>query len=315
MSDFASSVGPSWLTRYLSQYTDFPMEEPEEKPVPSLGLLAGAAAAGPGRQGFNPDTALPFTGQGDPPPVKPWGIPPAISIAQPTVEERVAEELKAAAPAAAPAAKPTRALRMPNGKIVFTNRPELGGPELNYGDATREVRTNTLAETEAAPYRSRLSDLVRSAAVQAQRNGETSPYHAPTVANADGPAPSFSGAEAAVSNITGTEDQQRQLQFDRAMQAASVARAQGDLEYEKMSPQQKADLGNPRIQAMGFLRSMFQKDFDMVEAGTEAAKKSITLPPGEERDKALAALEATRLQKREDLMRLMLGLLGENYRQ
>lgn len=189
----------------------------------------------------------------------------------------------AATSTAAPAVHqraPIRALRMPNGKILYTNQGSYGGPgieELDYQDAARAERAR---RATVDPTSRTMSALVRAAAkANMSRSAEGPP--GPTLESLPGRPttgvdPGFD--RPGVSFIEGTPQQQLDLDIEAAMGAASLAEAQSAEAFSKKTPDEQARLKNPRIGEMEYLQEQFGRKIKIIEAELQKSLKGVTDP-------------------------------------
>lgn len=161
---------------------------------------------------------------------------------------------------------PIRAVRMPNGQILFTNRPtgNMGGNEITRGQAGREVRqadAQTIARLpEQHKVPSAMSELVRRSAEQELARSASNPDYNPDeqwgASGATGVAGFSAGAGA-------TEETQQRAADERAFETGS--RQLGLMELEQaqkrasLSPEEVAQLSRPPVANLEIARQVFPR--------------------------------------------------------
>lgn len=200
---------------------------------------------------------------------------------------------------------PTRAIRMPGGRIVFTNRDELGGDEVGVAEAGRELRDR---EMRGSPTTATMSALVRASA-RAHGQPLDAPYTAPTLRTSPGEAPDM---EPGVSFIEGTPQQQDQLKIEDAMSATVLANLERERELAEMDPRARALLENKDVQTASFLLSRFQPQIDRARedavARIQVINETITDPKA--RRVALQEVNAELEQALAPIQTLMQTMMG-----
>lgn len=191
--------------------------------------------------------------------------------------------------AAASSRPATRAIRLPGGKFLFTNREEYGGEEFSPAEAGRQIRSaeatpSNVRMAEAPridPTSATMSALVRSS-IRASR-GERSPgsmIPQPAGRMTEGTTPDVSGG--AVSMIEGTPEQQIAVNFQRALGAASLAGVEQERKVNEMDPAAAALLGNPQVQAGSWALNALLPRIDAANAAAaklaDEARRTITDP-------------------------------------
>lgn len=229
---------------------------------------------------------------------------PSTPVAAPSGQPSMMEGLHDSARAAR-YRSPVRAIRMPGGKIVFTNRDELGGEEVGVSEAGREIRDR---EMRGSPTTATMSALVRASA---RSHGQPldAPYTAPTIRTSPGEAPDSSPG---VSFIEGTPQQQAQLKIDDAMSATVLANLQREQELAEMDPRARALLENKDVQTASYLLSRFQPQIDRAREDAAARIQVInqTVVDPKERRAALQEVDAELERSLAPLQAIMQTMMG-----
>lgn len=159
---------------------------------------------------------------------------------------------------AATAKQPTRAIRMPNGQILFTNDASYGGEELSIGDAGKIVRAGDAATVARGPMRpssETMSGLLQASTRASAARGPESPMVGGGRMVA-GRTPDLSGG--AVSMVEGTPEQQLDEKLQDAMGALSLADVGQRTKLASMDPGARALLENKDVQTASFVNHMLQ---------------------------------------------------------
>lgn len=182
-----------------------------------------------------------------------------------------------------------RAIRMPNGSFVFTNRDELGGEEFSTGDAGQLMReslpsaSQSLAASTPTPYiedtpRTSIIDptsrtmqaLVRaSARAQSARipgAGAGSP--SPVGRMVSGQTPDTRGGS--VSMIEGTPQQQVAQKLQDSMGTLALLETQQEEAKARMSPAERAMVENPAVVQGAWAVNQFRP---MIEGAMKEARE------------------------------------------
>lgn len=159
---------------------------------------------------------------------------------------------------AATTKQPTRAIRMPNGQILFTNDPSYGGEEISVGDAGKIVRSadaGAVSRGSLRPSSETMSGLLQASTRASAARGPESPMVGGGRMVA-GRAPDTSGG--AVSMIEGTPEQQLNEKLQDAMGALSLADVGQRRKLAEMDPGARALLENKDVQTASFVNHMLQ---------------------------------------------------------
>lgn len=203
--------------------------------------------------------------------------------------------LRSAETPAASAVKPAmRAIRLPTGKVLFTNQ-NYGGDEFTGGTAAAgaEIRAQDRARNAQDPVgrtmlsliRSSAGDLTGASARQAAVRGEGMQAGPPALALAptrrvEGPA--FDNSPG-VSMIEGTPLQQQEAAIESGGRELALAQTGQELKAANMAPGQVADLSNQRLRLGAWLDTRYKPEMDAVIAqAAEARAQAATLPPAQQ---------------------------------
>lgn len=196
--------------------------------------------------------------------------------------------------AAAPASPRTRAIRMPDGRLLYTNRAELPGNEIPMAQAVQQERTE---RASIDPTSATMSALVRASA---RANRQTPPTAAPML---DSPA---------VSVMEGTPQQRMSMSIDDAVAAATLAQIQQATAEAKLSPQERSDLDNPGVGRISYLNQLFAGDIakenKTADLAIGMAKRQF--PAGPALDSAIARIEDDRSSRLNGIYARMAALQG-----
>jgi hypothetical protein len=196
----------------------------------------------------------------------------AAAPAEPSLEEQY--ERDRAAREAASYRSPIRAVRLPNGRVVFTNleswektapeRLRPGSAEIPYGEAVGREREEAL-DPRRTPTGSALTGILRAQVRAAQQRAERERANQVEAAEPEEP----SGA---VSFVEGTPEIQDRLAIEGMARKIALAQAGQELERALMPPAQAAALANPEI-----LRTMWLMRFvaPQVQAIRQAAAQQV----------------------------------------
>lgn len=219
-----------------------------------------------------------------------------------------------------------RAIRLPGGKIVFSNLGGSYGSGVDVGmdEAIGTVRRGTAANVGA--YNAAAST------VAATPRGEFAPhYYPPTSAdqeallrmtsNAGRMAPVGVAGEVArggVSQIEGTPEQQRRLRFDELQQAIALAGSEQELAVNEMSPLDRARLANPEVVNAQYLDERYGPALQRSQQKTALKLRMISDPNDrehyipDERQRALRAreIEDEGAMEERTIMLLLSGIAG-----
>lgn len=189
-----------------------------------------------------------------------------------------------------------RAIRMPDGKLLFTNRDEYGGEEFTPAEGGRLVREAQRAQPLEAtnplvsdPTSRTLRALVRASAGRP----ESGPVPA-AGRMVPGTTPDLSGGT--LSTIEGTPQQQQALQLEDAIGALSLANVRQETEVASMPAAQRELLQNRDVQVASFLINRFLPQIQQKQADTELKMRMISTPGDpqfirDERQRTLRARE------------------------
>lgn len=162
---------------------------------------------------------------------------------------------------------PTRAIRMPDGRLVFTNRQDADvdmpeGRDVGYSKGVGEAReANRAAVSRLDPTSATMSGLLK-ASIRANRG--------------KGPGEATGGA---VSRIEGTPQQQLAYNLEDAQGAAALAGARSDEKVASMDPVAQVMLGNKDIQAGSWALSQVRPELERIEADRGAKMQLISAIP------------------------------------
>lgn len=213
-----------------------------------------------------------------------------------------------------------RAIRMPNGTVLFTNRDEIGGDEFVGGTAAagREIRSMDRARatspTQAAMLnvvREKASDvpgaLVNASQDQARLRGEGSMPGPPALEPTRRVAGQAPDTRPGVSFIEGTPEQQREIALRDMMDVIAMEQAGQELEVARMPPGEAAALSNPTVQSGNWIVQNIGPELDRVTAvGQEKARQVMnTIADPKLRQQELARIEAETEARRRNLIDLM----------
>jgi hypothetical protein len=232
------------------------------------------------------------------------------------------------AAAAAHSRPPTRAIRMPGGKFLFTNREELGGEETSVGDAGREIRgldaaapgnTRMAMAPRIDPTSATMSSLLRSSI--RSNAGERAPGYIQGTAQpvqpfrapgrmVAGEAPDTHGG--AVSMIEGTPDQQLAQKLSDAMGATALAQSLQEQKVAGMSPEDAAALGNPQVQAGSWANRQIRPQIESAHraAAAASAQARATIQDPKQLDKTLRDIQAAEQDAVREALATLTVLIG-----
>lgn len=216
---------------------------------------------------------------------------------------------------------PTRAIRLPGGKFVFTNRDELGGEQVDVGDAGRAIRgadatPENIRMSEAPridPTSATMSALVRSS-IRSSR-GERAPGLATTPQPIRGrtvPGETPDISHGAVSMIEGTPQQQLDIKLNDALGALSLAGVNQERQVAEMDPADAALLGNPSVQSGSWALNAVMPRIDAANqrAEQETAQARAQIQDPKQLQQALREIEDRRSRTFIESLSIMSGLLG-----
>jgi hypothetical protein len=246
--------------------------------TPETGVLDASAGAGTGKDtGVGPVNTIPVQ-----PPIEPH---PDLS------------PLENVRPAGYRDPTPTRAIRMPNGHFLFTNRPEYGGEEVSVGDAGKEIRSRDAAQPGIAqaasrpidPLSSTMSGLIQAstrAALQRGGAGPVQPMRGKMVRGQDTfaglndpytPADATAGRPG-VSMIEGTPDQKMAAALQDAVGLSALNEATQRATLFGMSPERRAMIENPQIQTLIALERMYGPKRDKAMSDASELSRAASTP-------------------------------------
>lgn len=202
-------------------------------------------------------------------------------------------------PSEAPPQSSARAIRMPNGGLLFTNRPEYGqggdsGKEIQMVEARKEIQDYD-SGSPSSPVAQAL--IRRSAEQQAKRGGrpltlpEASANRAelddirggPTRLLPDGPDGRYGSSSASVSMIEGTPEQKMRLKEEEARGLLALDEIDAARTELQMTPQGRAELKTPQgvlmVQALNQARSTILKSKQRVDAVTKPGSPNYIADP------------------------------------
>lgn len=185
-----------------------------------------------------------------------------------------------------------RAIKMPDGKIVFTNRPEYtsavpskvssgGGTEISREDAVADIRSNDRA---LSPTRLALSDLVRKSVERSNRVG-------PDVGGG------FTNADETSEPSAYVQEARTRGALDRLDQLTAMARAKSDLDVARRTPEEQAALGTKEIQITEYMQRSAKPRLDAIRS---QADEAISMIPQITRDPAQQAEMRRRIEQKRD---------------
>jgi hypothetical protein len=144
-----------------------------------------------------------------------------------------------------------RALRLPNGKIIFTNRVELGGgsDEKKNAESVRAAAGEIQGQDRAtyagrSGIQTQMTDLLRAAIDN--HGGSMQPGAGE--ANLEAVDQGYDSQSPGVSAIQGSPEQQDELAMESGRRELGLTRLQQEMKAAKMSPEQAARLGHPNPQ-------------------------------------------------------------------
>jgi hypothetical protein len=226
---------------------------------------------------------------------------------------------------AASTSSPMRAIRMPDGRLLFTNREGYGGSEISTADAGREIRAadstpagrgplndvrpggafagksyewpgmqeQTMAGLVAASQRAAAGEPPPSKTTGRQLEG-----HILGKGGSGGFLPSPDNLTGAgISRIQGSPEQQVQIALEQAMGATALAQLGQQQRQASLSPMEAATLGSPQAVAMMVGMQMVGPKIQQKQAELQA-KIQLMGQPGTSSfiaDEKLRAAEAERL--------------------
>lgn len=209
-----------------------------------------------------------------------------------------------------------RAIRLPNGHMLFTDRSasEIGGDELSQGQAGEAVQRQT-RNINFDPTSRAMSALV-AASMRASRIDQAGPPPEPTVQNVSGPAwdsrPGFSAMQ-------GTDEQKRGLELEKAAGLAAMAKAGAETaEAERrtreapMTPEERTTAESPQI---AINRDAERRSFELQQANwrSSADHKRAVQTPGDPRFIADPNMQAVEIKKIEDARIAMDQEISDRY--
>jgi len=224
-----------------------------------------------------------------------------------------------------------RAVRLPSGKILFTNQ-DYGGDEFVGGTAAAgaEIRSQDRARNQQDPVGRTLLSLIRSstgdltnasrmqAAVRGEGVGEAAgppalpalPALAPT-RRVTGSLGEFNSSPGGYSQIEGTDQQKQELALESGDRELALAQMGQAHQAASMKPGELADVNNPRIRLAQFLNSQFKPEFDEVNKKEAATRAQIATLPPEQQKAATAEMEAGIQADLRSISRRMAGITGQ----
>lgn len=210
-----------------------------------------------------------------PPPAAPM-LPPGQGVQAPNFVMRTEPDfLSAPPPPPTPAAtttkaeapsSPIRAVRMPDGKIIFTNRSEYStAPEVSRESAVAEVRSNDrpltptqIAMTEAI-RNSQRSDLDKTAAIRANEH------------------PGAGGSFSDLGDVAegGRTDYNKELmtrgRLEELDRMVALARARNELDVASRSPEEQRALATKEIGIMDYMQAKPRAEIDAINKKADEA--------------------------------------------
>lgn len=193
----------------------------------------------------------------------------------------------------------TRAILLPNGKILYTNVPSSAGSEIPMAEAGRlgrdQDRQNLAAEDArlSAPQTGPFSPIRMDPATESMKALVRSAARATEAADRAG-----TPVEGTVSQIEGTDFQKQQRQFEDATQAAALAGVQQERRIAELPLQESARLGNRDVVAGQWQLETIKPMLDKITEYTIGAVRSVSTPgnPNFIADEKARALEIQRLE-------------------
>lgn len=224
----------------------------------------------------------------------------------------------------APQQSPTgsmRAIRLPDGRLIFTNRPEYGGEQFSTEDAGRLLRQQELKRYRALPdpTSAAMSGLLRSslrAAEAEERRGLPAPVGTRVEGIGEaGTEPSTTGG--AASFVEGTTETQDRIKLDDALRALALLQANQEIEKAAMPAAQRAQVENKDVVLADWIRKQYAPQIQDVQNSLAklAIKERLAdqMPDRESQRAAKIAIEQERaelegrLQNIQGLMSLSAG--------
>jgi len=191
-----------------------------------------------------------------------------------------------------------RAIRMPNGTMLFTNRDEYGGEEFTPKQGGQIVREQqrTQAPLPRSPFEGDLTHAAMTGLVRASMRasaGEPRPGEM-RGRMVEGTRPDASGG--AVSMIEGTPEQQLQQKLSAAMGQLQLGQIGQESKLAAMEPGERALVENPHVQTAVGLSRMFLPQIQQIQAAADNRIKLVGTPgsPSYVPDPKLQAAEIQR---------------------
>lgn len=263
----------------LGAASAYALEDPNPTAVPSPAQpsVAPTAATVPPRQfGFSP---LHYPGQAP--------TYPGLGADTPAEPQYPGLGTKTDEPYQAPqtGASRLRALRLPDGRVIFTNRDEYGGEEFTTKEGGQLVRAQQRQEN---PSREALTGMLRASMRATEREASEPPPEGRMVG---GEAPETG---AGFSAIEGTTQMRNQVGLEDAMGALALARIEQDTARALLTPDALAATNDPNIRAMRWISKNIQPKIDAANAQAAAEKAHIlaTVPDPKEQARQIDEVEA-----------------------
>jgi len=223
----------------------------------------------------------------------------------PEYEKRIADQ-------AAAYRSPIRAIRLPNGRMLFTNQEEYGG-EMSAAEGGRVVRAQDRASARKneLPARAAITGMlqasIRDASMRdAQRRGETETVAALPFAQGEGRDPRPVEGRG-LSMIEGTPEIQRQIALEDAMGALNLAEARQRTELANLPAEARLVAEDPNIRLQRWALANIQPKITAIQqqAAAEIAQIKATITDPREQAKMIDEVEVAATSRIEPLNALM----------
>lgn len=201
-----------------------------------------------------------------------------------------------------------RAIRMPNGHMLFTNRDEYGGEEFTPQQGGQIVREQQRQMPTPArpPFEGDITHAAMTGLVRASMRasaGEPSPGQL-RGRMVEGKAPDTTGGS--VSMIEGTDEQQLADKIQTAMGHQQLAELGQNLELARMPAGERLLAQNPQVQTAVGLSRMFLPQIQQLQAAADNRIKLVSTP-GSPSYIADPKLQASEIMKARAEMQAELG--------
>ena len=230
--------------------------------------------------------------------------PPTPAVPEaPNLIGTLDEEVERLRPAyqAATYRPPMRAIRLPNGRMLFTNQEGYGGQEMSTAEGGKVVRAQDRVEaSREMPARAAIKGMLQASIRDASLR-ETAPEAEsgdilPRGRQVEGEAYDM---RPGVSMIEGTPEIQRRIALEDAMGALSLAEANQRTEMAQLPAGARLAAEDPEIRRMTWVIRNIQPKIDAIQqqASAEITQIKATIPDQREQQKMIDEVEASAAER------------------